>query len=74
MMMISPNFVCQKEGTQGEEEEEAGGQRRAGLTGIPTPGVDAPIGLTRSGVSDSRNRREHGWWCGVLIYRMGRRG
>ena len=49
-MMFAPNtLVCQKEGSQGEEKEEAGGWRNAGVTGTPTPGANAPIGLTRSG-------------------------
>ena len=52
MMMIVPNsLVRQREGAKEEEEEEAGGRRKAGSTGIPTPGADAPIGPTRSGVS-----------------------
>ena len=40
MMMIAPNsLVRQKEGTQGEEqEEEVGGRRKAGSIGTPTPG------------------------------------
>ena len=50
MMMIAPNsLVCQKERAHGEEEEEAASGRRAGSTGTPTPGADAPIGPTRSG-------------------------
>ena len=70
MMMFSPDsFVRQMEGAQGEEEEEAGGRRMAGSTGTPTPSVDVPTGLTWSGVSDARNRRKHGWWCGVVIHR-----
>ena len=48
MMMIAHNsFVRQKEVAQEEEEEEAGGRRKAGSIGIPTPGVDAPIGPTK---------------------------
>ena len=59
MMIFSPNsFVRKKEVAQGEEEEEVGGQRRAGLIGTPTPSADAPIGPTQSGLSDARNRRK----------------
>ena len=54
-----PNSLFrQKEGTQGEKEEKAGGRRKGGLTGTPTPGADAPTGPSRSGVSDARNRRK----------------
>ena len=75
MMMIAPNsLVRQKEGAQGEEEKEVGGRRKEGPTGAPTPGTDAPTGPTRSGVSDARNRRKHGRWCGVLFYRRSRGG
>ena len=76
-MIISPSFlVRQKEGAQGEEEEEdqVGGQRKRGPTGTPTPGADAPTGPTQSGVSDARNRRRYGWWCGAPIHRRGRGG
>ena len=70
MIMISLNsLVRQKVGLQGEEEEEAEGRRRAGLTGIPTPGVDAPIGRTRSGVSDKRKKRKHGRWYGFPLHK-----
>ena len=56
MMMVAHNsLVRQKEGAQGEEEEKAGGRRKGG----PTPRVDDPIGLTRSGVSDTRNRTKN---------------
>ena len=75
MMMIARNsLVRRKEGAQGEEEEEARGGRKAGSTGTPTPGADAPIRPSRLGVSDARNRRKHGRWCGVLIHKRGRRG
>ena len=50
-----------------EEEEEVGDRRKAGCTGIPTPGADAPIGPTQSGESDARNMRKHGGWFGVFI-------
>ena len=59
MMMFVPNsLVLQKYGVQGEKEEEAGGRRKAGSTGTPTPGKEAPICPTRSGVSDARNRKK----------------
>ena len=75
MMIVAPNsLVRQEEGAQGEEEEEAGGRRWVGSIGTPTPGADAPTGSTQSGVSDARNRRRHGWWCGVPIHRRGRGG
>ena len=36
-----PNsLVRQKEGAQGVEEKEAGGRRKAGSTGTPTPGAE----------------------------------
>ena len=63
MMIFAPNsLVRQKEGAQGEEEEEAevGGRRKAGSTGTPTLGADVPTGPTQSGVSDEKNRRKHG--------------
>ena len=57
--MIAPNsLVRQKEEAQGMEEEGAGGQRKGGTTGIPTPGADAPIGPTWSGVFDVRSREK----------------
>ena len=62
IMMIVPNsLVCHKEEAQREEEEEeeVGDRRKAESTGNPTPGADAPIGLTRSGVSNARNRRKN---------------
>ena len=37
-----------------------GGQRRAGSTGTPTPGADAPIGPTRSGVSGTGENMDGG--------------
>ena len=62
MMIVAPNsLVRQKVGTQGEEEEEARGRKRAGSIGTPTPVADASTGPTQSGVSDARNRRRHGW-------------
>ena len=69
MMMFAPNtLVRYKEGAQREEEEE-GGRRKAGSTGTLTPGADAPIGATRTGVSAAKNKRKHGRWCGVQIHR-----
>ena len=66
--MIAPDsLVRQKEEVQGEEEEGAAVQRKAGSTGTPTPGADAPTDPTRSGVSDAMTMRKHGRWCGVLI-------
>ena len=39
MMMIAPtSLVRQKEGVQGEEEEEAGDRRKGGQTGTPRIG------------------------------------
>ena len=71
-MMIAPNsLVRQKER---DEEEEAGGRREECPTGTPTPGADAPKGSTWSGVSDARNGRKHGRWCGVPLHRRGREG
>ena len=75
MMMFAPNsLVRQKEGAQGEEEEEAGDRSKASSTGTPTAGAGTPTGPTQSGVSDARNRRKrkHGRWCGLLVYRRGR--
>ena len=61
MMMIALNsLACQKEGVQGEVEEEAGDKKKQGQTGTPTSSVDAPTGQTRSGVLDTRNRSKHG--------------
>ena len=74
MMFAHNSLIRQKEGVQGEEEEEAGGQRKAGSTGTPTLGTDGPIGPTQSGVSDARNMRKHGRWCEVPLHRKGRRG
>ena len=61
MMIVSPNSLVRQEGAQGEEEEEAGGRRRTGSIGTPTPGADAPTGTTQSEMSNARNRRKHGW-------------
>ena len=73
MMMFAPNsLVRQKEGAQGEEEEEAGDRSKASSTGTPTAGAGTPTGPTQSGVSDARNRRKHGRSCGALIHRRGR--
>ena len=45
MMMIVPNCLArQKEGTQGEQEEEAEDRRMGGQTGTSTPGADVPTG------------------------------
>ena len=64
MMIFDPNSLVRKEG---EEEEEAGGRRKGVQIGTPTSDANAPIGPTRSGVSDARNMRKHGRRCGVLI-------
>ena len=75
MMMFALNsLISQNEEAQGEDEEEVGGRRKAESTGTPTPGAEATIGPTQSGVSDARNRRKHGRWCGVPIHRRGRGG
>ena len=71
-MIFALTLLSAKRRSQGEKEEEAGGERKAGSTGTPTPGVDALTGSTESGVSDVRNRRKHGRRCGVLIHRKGR--
>ena len=48
MMVIAPNSLArQKKGSQWEEEQEAGGRRKRGPTGTPTPGADAPTGPDR---------------------------
>ena len=70
---VCPQLSCPLEGGgQGKEEEEAGGQRKEGPTETSTPGADAPMGPTRSGMLNARNRRNHGRWCGVLSHRRGR--
>ena len=74
MMIATYSLVRQKERGQEEEKEEAGSRRKVGSTRTPTPGANALIGPTRSGVSDARKRRKHGRWCGVLIHRRGRGG
>ena len=68
-MIATNSLVHQNEGAQGEEE--ARGRRKGEPTGTPKPGADAPTGLPQSGVSDAKNRRRHGWWCGVPIHRRG---
>ena len=61
MMMNDLNsLVHQKEGAQGKEEEVRGWRK-----GGPTPGANAPTGPIQSGVSDARNSREDGRWCGT---------
>ena len=51
-MMIVPNsLVGQKQGVQGEEEEEVVDQRNGGQTGTPTSCADDLTGLSQSGVS-----------------------
>ena len=73
MMVIAPKSLGrQKEGAQEEEEEEAGGRREGCSIGTPTPGVNALTVPSWSGMSDPRNRRKHGRWCGVLLHRKGR--
>ena len=60
MMMIAPNSLDrQKEGVQGEGQEEVEDQRKRGQTGIPTSVADDPTSLSRSGVSDARSKRKH---------------
>ena len=67
------NFlVRQKEGAQGKEE--ARDRRKGGPTGTPTPGADAPTGPTRSGVSNTRNRRKQGRRYWVPLRRRSREG
>ena len=57
-MMIAPNsLVRQKEGRR---------KKRGRLSGTQTLEADAHKGLIRSGVSDRKDRREHGRWCGAL--------
>ena len=74
-MIIASNFlVRQKEWVQGEEEEETGDRRKGGPTGTPTPVAEALTGQSRSGVSDARNRRKHGRWCGVPLNNRERGG
>ena len=65
------SLVRQKDMAQ--REEEAGGRRKAGPTGTPAPCADAPIGPTRSRVSNARNRRRHGWWRGARNVRKRRK-
>ena len=74
MMMVAPNSLVRQEGAQKEEEEQVRGRRRAGSKGTPIPGADAPTGPTQSRLSDARNRRKHGRWCGAPIHRRGRGG
>ena len=51
IMVFAPNSnVRLKEGAMGEEEEKAGGRRKADSTGTPTLGIDTLIGPTGSGV------------------------
>ena len=40
--------------------------------GIPTTGVDVPIGLSRSGVWNARVMRNDGRRCGALLLKKGR--
>ena len=74
MMIVAPNSLVRLEVAQEGEEEEAGGRRRIGSIGTPTPGADAPTGPTQSGVSDARNRRKHGRWCEILYSTGGAQG
>ena len=61
MMFVPNSLVRQKEGAQGEEEEEeAGSRKKVGSTGTQTPGTDAPTGPARSRVSNARNRGKPG--------------
>ena len=54
IMMFAPNSLVHQ-----KQEEEAVSRGKAGSSGTLTPGADAPIGPTRSEVSDARNRRKH---------------
>ena len=74
MMIVAPNSLVRQEVAQVGEEEETGGRRKAGSIGTPMLGADAPTGPTQSGVSDARNRRKHGCWCGAPAHRRGRGG
>ena len=75
MMIVAPNsLVRQEEGAQGKEEEQAGGRRRVGLIGTPTPGAEAPTGLSRLGALDARNRRRDGRRYGVPLHKKSRGG
>ena len=56
----------QKERVQ--EEEEAGDQRNGGQTGTPTPCVDFPTVLSRSGVLNVRNIQWNIQWIIPLVY------
>ena len=47
MMFALNSLVRQKEGAQGEEEEDAGARRKAGSTGTPMSDADAPTGQTQ---------------------------
>ena len=61
MMKIALNSLAhQKEGVQEEGNEIAGDKRKGGQTGTPTPGADAPTGLSWPGVRNPRNRRKQG--------------
>ena len=71
-MIFAPNSLVRLK--EGEEKEEVRGRRKGSSIGTPTPGVDFPTGPTRSGVSDERNMRRNGWWCGVPLHRRGREG
>ena len=68
MLTASNSLVRLKNEAQGKEEEWAAGRREEGQTGTQMAGADAPTGQTRSAVSDSRNKRKHGRWCGVLFH------
>ena len=68
------SFLNHVKEAEGQKEEETEGRKKARSTGTSMPGTDAPTGSTRSGVSDARNRRKHGRWCGVLLHRRSRGG
>ena len=69
-MRIASNYLArQKEGVQGLRD-----QRKVGCIGTPTSGADAPTGLFQSGTLDARNRRNHGRWYEVPLYRKSRGG
>ena len=71
VLLVVMMLVHLEEGAQGEEEEKAGRRRRVSSIGTPTPGAVAHTGSTQSGLTDARNRKKHGWWCGAPIHKKG---
>ena len=70
-----PNYVArQKEGVQREGEDQVGDQRNGGQTGTPTSCANAPTGLSRSGVSDAKNRKKYSRWYGAPLHMNSRGG